>query len=92
MSDHEIEALVRELESLGVEFRVVPRMDGSLRLSCWRTQTAWPNRDRINHLLAERIESSPEVSGQIAELISKRPTPSGASDQSNAPPERDRPS
>jgi hypothetical protein len=92
MSDQDIDALVRELESLGVEFRVVPRMDGSLRLSCWRTQKAWPNRDRINYLLAERIDSSPEVSAQIAELISRRSAPPGVSDQPNEPPERDRPS
>ncbi len=88
MSDFEIDGLVRELESLGVEFRVVPRMDGSLRLSCWRTQKAWPNRDRINHLIAERIDSSPEVAARIAELISRRSTP-GAADQSSAAPDRD---
>jgi hypothetical protein len=88
MSDFEIEALVRELESLGVEFRVVPRMDGSLHLSCWRTQKAWPNRDRINHLIAERIDSSPEVSARIAELISRRATP-GAADPSSEEPDRD---
>jgi hypothetical protein len=82
MSGSEIEALVRELESLGVEFRVVPRMDGSLRQSCWRTQESWPNRDRINHLIAERIDSSPEVSALVAELISKRATSSDRDGQS----------
>jgi hypothetical protein len=86
MSDFEIDALVRELESLGVEFRVVPRMDGSLRLSCWRTQRAWPNRDRINHLIAERIDSSPEVSARIADLISRRST-AGPADQSSEAPD-----
>ena len=72
MSESEIEALVRELEALGVEFRVIPRMDGSLSLSTWRTQASWPNRDRINRLIAERIDAAPEVSAQIAELISRR--------------------
>jgi hypothetical protein len=88
MSDLEIDGLVRELELLGVEFRVVPRMDGSLRLSCWRTQKAWPNRDRINRLIAERIDSSPEVAARIAELIGRRSIP-GAPDESNEPTDRD---
>jgi hypothetical protein len=90
MSDLEIEALVRELESLGVEFRVVPRIDGSLHLSCWRTPSSWPNRDRINHLIAERIDTSPEVSAQIAELISSRSTP-GAPDQSSGEMDPEKP-
>ncbi len=72
MSDSEIKALVDELESLGVKFTVVPRLDGSLRLNTWRTQNSWLNRDRINQLLAERIESSPEVAAEIAQLISTR--------------------
>ncbi len=72
MSNSEIVALVEELEGLGVKFTVVPRMDGSLRLNTWRTQNAWPNRERINRLLAERIESAPEVAAQIAEWVSRR--------------------
>jgi hypothetical protein len=68
----QIIALVEELEALGVKFTVTPRIDGSLRLNTWRTQAAWPNRDHINRLLAERIENSPEVAAHIAELISKR--------------------
>jgi hypothetical protein len=72
MFDREIVALVEELESLGVKFTVLPRLDGSLRLNAWRMQNAWPNRDRINHLLAERIENAPEVAALIAELVSKR--------------------
>jgi hypothetical protein len=72
MSNSEIVALVEELEGLGVKFTVVPRLDGSLRLNTWRTQNAWPNRERINRLLAERIESSPEVAAQIAEWVSTR--------------------
>ena len=89
MSDCQIEALVRELESLGVEFRVIPRMDGSLRLSCWRMPPSWPNRDRVNHLIAERIDSSPEVSALIAELIHQRSSALGGADQSRAPSDRD---
>jgi hypothetical protein len=72
MSNSEIVALVGELEGLGVKFTVVPRIDGSLRLNTWRTHISWQHRDRINRLLAERIESSPEVAAQIAEWISKR--------------------
>jgi hypothetical protein len=68
----EIAALVEELETLGVKFTVVPRMDGSLRLNTWRMQNAWLNRHRIDHLLAERIENAPGVAAEIAELISKR--------------------
>jgi hypothetical protein len=72
MSNSDIVALVEELEGLGVKFTVVPRLDGSLRLNTWRTQNAWPNRERINRLLAERIESAPEVAAQIAEWVSRR--------------------
>jgi hypothetical protein len=35
---------------------------------------SWQHRDRINRLLAERVERSPEVAAQIAELISRRGT------------------
>ena len=72
MSDHDIDALVEELEGLGVKFTVIPRMDGSLRLNTWRMQSSWLNRDLINRLLAERIENSPKVAAQIAQLISER--------------------
>ena len=72
MSNSEIVALVEELEGLGVKFTVVPRLDGSLRLNTWRTQNSWQHRERINRLLAERIEGSPEVAAQIAEWVSKR--------------------
>jgi hypothetical protein len=68
----EIAALVEELESLGVKFTVVPRLDGSLRLNTWRMQNAWPNRHRIDHLLAERIENVPGVAAEIATLIARR--------------------
>jgi predicted Holliday junction resolvase-like endonuclease len=72
MSNSEIVALVEELEPLGVKFTVVPRIDGSLRLNTWRMQNSWQHRDRINRVLAERIERAPEVAAQIAEWISKR--------------------
>ena len=65
-------ALVDELESLGVKFTVVPRLDGSLRLNCWRFYNAWNNRERINRLLTEQIENSPENAAQIAEFIQAR--------------------
>jgi len=72
MLDSEVVALVQELEALGIKFTTVPRLDGSLRLNCWRLQNAWSNRERINRLLADRIESSPENAAQIAEFINKR--------------------
>jgi hypothetical protein len=72
MFDPEIIALVEELEALGVKFTVLPRLDGSQRLNVWRMQNAWPNRDRINHLLAERIENDEEVAALIADLVSRR--------------------
>jgi hypothetical protein len=78
MLEPEVVALVAELESLGVKFTVIPRLDGSLRLNCWRLQNAWNNRERINRLLAERIESSPEDAAQIAEFVRQR-TASAAS-------------
>jgi hypothetical protein len=72
MLDSEVVALVDELESLGAKLTVLPRLDGSLRLNCWRFQNAWNNRERINRLLAERIDSSPENAAQIAAFIEQR--------------------
>jgi len=72
MLDSEVVALVDELESLGVKLTVLPRLDGTLRLNCWRFQNAWSNRERINRLLAERIDSSPENAAQIAAFIEQR--------------------
>jgi hypothetical protein len=72
MSDHEVDALVEELEALGVKFTVIPRIDGSLRLNTWRMQGSWLNRDQINRVLAERIERAPGVADRIAQLISRR--------------------
>ncbi len=72
MLDSEVVALVDELEGLGIKFTTVPRMDGSLRLNCWRLHNAWNNRELINRLLADTIESSPENAAQIAEFINKR--------------------
>ncbi len=72
MLDSEVVALVAELEALGIKFSTVPRLDGSLRLNCWRFHNAWNNRERINRLLADKIESSPENAAQIAQFINKR--------------------
>ena len=89
MLSPEILALVEELEALGVRFTVVPRLDGTLRLNTWRMQSSWLNRDRINRLLAERIENAPEVAAQIAQWISTRPaedaSPPLAPDQPSEP-------
>src|SRR5215471_4183791 len=72
IASSEIIALVEQLEELGVKFTVVPRLDGSPRLNTWRMQNSWLNRDRVNQLLAERIERSPETAAQIAELIGEK--------------------
>jgi hypothetical protein len=72
MLDSEVVGLVEELESLGLKFTVVPRLDGSLRLNTWRLPNAWNNRERINRLLADRVENSPESAAQIADFINKR--------------------
>jgi hypothetical protein len=72
MLDLDLAALVEELELLGAKFTVTPRLDGSLRLNCWRFPSAWKNRHRINHLLADRIENSPEDAAHIAEFINER--------------------
>ncbi len=65
----EVVSFVQELESLGVRFNVTPRLDGSVRLNCWRLPSAWDNRDRINRLLADRLDSSPENAEQIARYV-----------------------
>jgi hypothetical protein len=79
MLEPDLVALVEELEALGVQFTVVPRLDGSLRLNTWRMQESWLNRDRINALLAERIEHAPEVAARIAQWISTRPAQAAGS-------------
>jgi hypothetical protein len=75
MLPSEVAEFVAELESLGIKFTVVPRLDGSLRLSCWRLPEAGSNRERINRLLAEKIDSSPTNAAQVAEFIQKRSSP-----------------
>jgi hypothetical protein len=65
----EVVSLVDELEALGLRFTVTPRMDGSVRLNCWRLPSAWDNRDHINRLLADRVENSQENADQIARYI-----------------------
>ncbi len=72
MTASQVEALVEELQALGIKFTVTPRMDGSLRLNKWRTQHSWPNRDRINKLLAEHVDYAPGTAAQMAELVSRR--------------------
>ena len=85
MLQSEIAALVQKLESLGIKFTVVPRLDGSLRLNCWRFPEAWKNRERINQLLAAQIEHSPENAAQIAEFINKRSSAIARDEQPSAP-------
>jgi hypothetical protein len=68
----EVVSFVEELEALGLRFTVTPRFDGSVRLNCWRLPSAWDNRDRINRLLADRVDSAQENADQIARYISSR--------------------
>jgi hypothetical protein len=68
----EVVSFVQELEALGVRFNVTPRLDGSLRLNCWRLPAAWDNRELINQLLADRVESSQEDADHIARYINSR--------------------
>ena len=88
MLEPDLVALVEELEALGVRFTVVPRLDGSLRLNTWRMQNSWLNRDRINRLLAERIENAPDVAAQIAQWVSTRPAQAARSQGEPSEPER----
>jgi hypothetical protein len=85
MLESEIVAIVQELESLGIKFTVIPRLDGSLRLNCWRLQNAWENRERINRLLAEQIENSSENAAQIADFVNKRSSATTQDEQSPTP-------
>jgi hypothetical protein len=68
----EVVSFVEELEALGLRFTVTPRMDGSVRLNCWRLPSAWDNRDCINRLLADRLESSQQNADHVARYISSR--------------------
>jgi hypothetical protein len=68
----EIVAFVDEMEQLGLRFTVTPRVDGSVRLNCWRLPSAWPHRERINRVLADQVQSSQENSDQIARYIGSR--------------------
>jgi hypothetical protein len=77
---------VEELESLGIRFTVVSRIDGSLRLNCWRLQNSWQHRERINHLISQHIENSPESAALIAAFINER---SSAGAQAGSPPRAD---
>ncbi len=72
MSEPEVAAIVKEFESLGAILSVTPRLDGSLRLSCWRTMEAWEHRARINELLAQHVESSPTRAAEIAKYVNER--------------------
>jgi hypothetical protein len=90
MLEPDLIALVEELEALGVRFTVIPRLDGSLRLNTWRMQNSWLNRDRINQLLAERIETAPEVAARIAQWVSTRPATAADARSEPSKPERSR--
>jgi hypothetical protein len=74
MSEQAIVSIVHELESLGVKLTVTPRLDGSLRLNCWRSMNSWQYRSRINELLAEHVDNAPNRAAEIAKFISERLT------------------
>src|SRR6266850_7250192 len=75
MAEREIAEVVEELESLGIKLTVTPRLDGSLRLNCWRMMEAWHHSVRIKEILAEHVESSPERAAEIADFINRRSMP-----------------
>jgi hypothetical protein len=80
MSERDIAEIVNELESLGMKFTVTPRLDGSLRLNCWRTMDAWQHAGRIKEILAEHVERSPKRAAEIAAFVNRRtasPCPQG---------------
>jgi hypothetical protein len=72
MSERDIAEIVTELESLGMKFTVTPRLDGSLRLNCWRTMAAWVHAGRIKEILAADVERSPQRAAEIAAFVSER--------------------
>jgi hypothetical protein len=74
MFERSVESIVDELESLGVKLTVTPRLDGSMRLNCWRTMHAWEHRTRINELLAEHVENNPDRAAEIAKFVNERAT------------------
>ncbi len=74
MFERSVESIVDELESLGAKLAVTPRLDGSLRLNCWRTMSAWEHRTRINELLAEHVENNPDRAAEIAKFVNERAT------------------
>jgi len=72
MAERNVAEIVNELESLGMKFTVTPRLDGSLRLNCWRTMDAWPHAGRIKQILAEHVERSPKRAAEIAAFVNRR--------------------
>jgi len=78
MEKRDIAEIVEELESLGVKLTVTPKLDGSLRLNCWRTMSSWQHAARVKKILAEHVESSPSRAAEIAEFVSQRPITSVA--------------
>ncbi len=75
MTEREVAEIVEELESLGTKLTVTPRLDGSLRLNCWRMMNSWEHAARIKEILAEHVENSPARAAEIAQFVNQRAAP-----------------
>lgn len=93
MAERDIAEIVEELESLGIKLTVTPRLDGSLRLNCWRMMSSWQHAARIKEILAEHVEN-PARAVEIANFVNQRTMPTLApsmptqSPSSETPPAR----
>jgi hypothetical protein len=74
MTEREIADVVEELESLGIKLTVTPRLDGSLRLNCWRMMSSWQHAARIREILAEHVDN-PLRAAEIANFVNQRSMP-----------------
>jgi hypothetical protein len=74
MAERDVAEVVEELESLGIKLTVTPRLDGSLRLNCWRMMSSWQHAARIKEILAEHVEN-PARAAEIANFVNRRSMP-----------------
>jgi len=74
MTERDIAEIVEELESLGIKLTVTPRLDGSLRLNCWRMMSSWQHAARIKQILAEHVDN-PLRAAEIANFVNQRSMP-----------------
>ena len=74
MTEREIAEIVEELESLGIKLTVTPRLDGSLRLNCWRMMSSWQHAARIKEIMAAHVDN-PLRAAEIATFVHQRSMP-----------------